>query len=62
MLFLECSAKSGHNVDALFTSLTDTILTKIDKKEIDPNNEAIGIKIGSLETEQTIQKKKKKCC
>jgi hypothetical protein len=62
MLFLECSAKSGHNVDSLFSSLSDTILTKIDKKEIDPNNEAIGIKIGSLETEQIIQKKKKKCC
>lgn len=62
MLFMECSAKSGHNVDALFISLTELIIGRIDKKEIDPSNEAIGIKIGSLETEQLIQKKKKQCC
>lgn len=52
MLFMECSAKSGQNIDSLFMSLTETIDAKIEKKEIDPKNEAIGIKLGSLETER----------
>ncbi len=38
MLFMECSAKSGHNVDALFVALTDMILGRIDKKDIETNN------------------------
>ena len=54
MLFMECSAKSGQNVDSLFLSLTEAIESKIQKKQIDPKNEAIGIKIGSLETEQLL--------
>lgn len=48
MLFMECSAKSGQNVDAMFLVLTEGINTKIEKGEIDPKNEAIGIKIGAL--------------
>ena len=50
MLFMECSAKSGQNIDALFMTLSENINTKIEKGEIDPKNQAIGIKIGSLET------------
>lgn len=38
MLFLECSAKSGQNVDALFLLLTENINGKIEKGEIDPKN------------------------
>jgi len=49
---MECSAKSGQNIDSLFMSLTESIDAKIEKKEIDPKNEAIGIKLGSLETER----------
>ena len=62
MLFMECSAKSGQNIDHLFISLSETINSKIEKKEIDPKNESIGIKIGSLETELVIENRKKKCC
>jgi Ras-related protein Rab-2A len=58
MLFMECSAKSGQNVDALFLVLTEGIKNKIEKGEIDPNNQSIGIKIGPLETEKEISKKK----
>lgn len=38
MLFMECSAKSGQNVDALFLVLTENINSKIEKGEIDPKN------------------------
>lgn len=62
MLFMECSAKSGQNVDALFLTLSESINKKIENKELDPKNEAIGIKIGSLETEMIIENRKKKCC
>ena len=31
MLFMECSAKSGQNVDALFLVLTENINGKIEK-------------------------------
>ena len=47
---MECSAKSGQNVDGLFLVLTEAISIKIDKGEIDPKNESIGIKIGAMET------------
>jgi GTPase SAR1 family protein len=59
---MECSAKSGQNIDALFMQLTESIKNKIDKRLIDPTNQAIGIKIGSLESEKEISEKKKKCC
>ena len=59
---MECSAKSGQNVDAMFLVLTETINTKIEKGEIDPKNQAIGIKIGAMESEKQISEKKKKCC
>ena len=52
MLFMECSAKSGQNIDGLFMVLSEGITEKIEKGEIDPRNEAIGIKIGALETEK----------
>lgn len=45
---MECSAKSGQNVDTLFLVLTENICGKIEKGEIDPKNEAIGIKIGYM--------------
>lgn len=48
MLFMECSAKNGRNIDALFTLLSENILTRIDNGEIDPKNESIGVKLGTL--------------
>ena len=47
---MECSAKSGQNIDALFLVLTENINNKIQKGDIDPKNQAIGVKIGSLES------------
>ena len=38
MGFMECSAKSGQNIDALFLVLSETINSKIEKGEIDPKN------------------------
>jgi len=34
--------------------LTENINGKIEKGEIDPKNEAIGVKIGAMETERQI--------
>ena len=48
LLFMECSAKSGQNIDALFCTLAEAIVAKIDKGEVDPKNESIGIKLGTL--------------
>ncbi len=61
MLFMECSAKSGQNIDAIFMQISETIVGKIDRGEIDPKNESIGIKLGTLETEKQTQRKDKKC-
>lgn len=48
MLFIECSAKTGHNVDNMFVELSDEIIKRIEKNLVDPTNESIGIKIGLL--------------
>ncbi len=38
LLFMECSAKSGQNIDSVFTQISEAIVGKIDKGEIDPKN------------------------
>lgn len=38
MSFMECSAKTGQNIDAIFIQISETIIGKIDKGEIDPRN------------------------
>lgn len=35
---MECSAKSGQNIDSVFVMISEAITTKIDKNEIDPKN------------------------
>ena len=62
MLFMECSAKNGRNIDALFTLLSEHILARIDNGEIDPRNESIGVKLGTLETERVAANSDKKAC
>jgi Ras-related protein Rab-2A len=62
LMFMECSAKSGQNIDAVFLHISEAILGKIDKGEIDPRNESIGIKLGTLEAEKGGKKKEKDCC
>ena len=63
MLFLECSAKTGENIQAVFATISDTISARIEKGEIDPKNESIGVKMGSLQLEKSNnQGSKKQCC
>lgn len=52
MLFMECSAKTGRNIDSIFTQLSDNIVSRVEKGELDPKNESIGIKLGSMETDK----------
>jgi hypothetical protein len=62
MLFMECSAKSGINVEAVFMVLVETILNKIKRGEIDPNNENQGVKVGSFMQSIVAEDFKRKCC
>lgn len=43
-------------------TVAENILGKIDRKEIDPSNESIGVKLGSLEAEKLIESKRSNCC
>lgn len=47
LIFMETSAKTADNVINAFTETSARIYQKIEKREIDPNNEAYGIKIGN---------------
>jgi hypothetical protein len=47
-MFFECSAKSGRGVDEVFLDLSQAILEKVEKGEIDPNDENGGVKIGDI--------------
>lgn len=46
LIFIQTSAKSGHNVEKVFRSVAEMVVDRIDKGYIDPENEA-GIKVGS---------------
>ena len=61
LLYIECSAKTSKNIDPVFTLVAESILEKIEKKEIDVTNESLGIKLGALENEKAISKKQG-CC
>jgi len=39
LLFLETSAKTGANVDAAFTKVSDLVLEQIEQGKVDPTNE-----------------------
>lgn len=43
MEFLETSAKTGLNVEKIFHRLSEKLLEKIERGEIDPKNEVIKI-------------------
>lgn len=46
---MECSAKSGQNIEGIFGQISQAIVGKIERGEIDPKNESIGIKLGSMQ-------------
>lgn len=58
LLFLESSAKTGQNIETVFGQISEVIVDKITRGELDPKNESIGIKLGAMETEREQKKKK----
>ncbi|KAF4527637.1 hypothetical protein B566_EDAN016197 [Ephemera danica] len=50
LLFLETSAKNGHNVQEAFLKCTKSIVTKIETGELDPDRIGSGIQYGNLRT------------
>ena len=71
MPFFETSAKSGENIDSIFTNTATEICHKIEKGCYDVTNDSCGIKVGINESRKTvsgmmtnvIQKDEgKKCC
>ena len=71
MPFFETSAKSGENIDSIFTNTATEICHKIEEGSYDVTNDSCGIKVGINESRKTvsgmmtnvIQKDEgKKCC
>lgn len=65
--YYETSAKTGEQVESLFEESSRRVVDKIDRGEVDPSNESLGIKQGGLRQRQEItvrksQQKGKKCC
>lgn len=64
ILFMETSAKNGNNIEKAFECITNIILERIKKGDINPKEE-LGIKEGSLVAQKHIEEtksKKKSCC
>ena len=75
MLFFECSAKTGFNIDEVFYESARGIAKKIKDKYYDLSSEVCGIKIGigsndanrashvlTYEDKKATKNKKKGCC
>jgi hypothetical protein len=45
---MECSAKTGQNIEGVFAQISEVIATKIAQGDLDPKNESIGIKLGTM--------------
>jgi len=61
MAFIECSAKTGYNIDAVFQTLTEVIMNKIEKGYVDIYDESGGIKIGKHMILH-LQQPSRRCC
>ncbi len=62
LLFMECSAKVGQNVDPIFHLLAETILGKVQRGELNAKDESIGIKLGNISAERVALSRKQGCC
>ena len=61
LLFFECSAKWGKGVDEIFLGVAERILLKVEKGEIDPQDESGGVKLGNPGVGRSVSGKKR-CC
>ena len=59
---MECSAKTGQNIEGIFGQVSEVIVGKIGRGELDPKNESIGIKLGAMESEKEMKPAKRNCC
>lgn len=59
---MECSAKTGQNIEGVFGQVSEVIANKIDRGELDPKNESIGIKLGAVDNSPVANKNRKNCC
>lgn len=48
MKFIECSAKTGSNVDSVFETLSQGVIDSIESGKIDATCESGGVKIGDF--------------
>jgi hypothetical protein len=60
MEFCECSAKNGTNIENLFTTISQTIIDRIESGKINPSDESGGVKIGEFGPPAV--KPVRKCC
>lgn len=51
MLFVECSAKSRENVARIFVESAESVMRKIENREIDPSTDTQGVKYGLVNLE-----------
>ncbi len=58
---MECSAKTGQNIEGIFGQVSEVIVGKIDRGELDPKNQSIGIKLGAMEVDHGQKKDRKEC-
>lgn len=61
MKFIECSAKTGSNVDSVFENLSKAVLESIESGKVDISCESGGVKIGDFEP-LIPREKKRNCC
>lgn len=56
LLFMETSAKTGHNCQLLFGAVTEKVLEQIENGAINPADDTLGIKIGGQASDKMIKK------
>ena len=54
MMFIETSAKTALNVDQAFMETANQVYKKIMNNELDPSNDSLGVKIGTMINEDEL--------